>query len=659
METMESAWKTIPLALPRPNLSDKERERAKMRERAASITGRRRIPWLRKHGYAARLGGCFLAVTVATVFVGFAPEVNLIWVANGVLLSYLLLSPRKRWTAFLSVGFAAQAAGTLLVNPHWQMSLILTALNLAEVLFSALLLRGRSFELPRFTDRAYLLRFIAFAVVAGPLAMGLIYALMSALWLHCNPGAALLRWTVADGLGAAVVTPACAAIFRARLKKTLSCGKDWIYVILCAAVTLAVFSQAHVPVPFLLYPFLLLVLLRMGLGWAAVATLFVAAVGSWHTIRGEGPFALSTPLSLLEPSILLQVFIAAAMFMLYSISVVLEQQKATESRLQEIAVLHKMVTENSRDVIVLADFEGHRSYVSPAAESVSGWTSEELLAMSSTELMHPEDVHKARAAVRELRAGSEGAMIECRVRKRDGEYLWVEAALRLVRDPVTGVPSGILDTIRDISERKRSEQQLQEAYRAVEALALTDGLTGLANRRKFDQYLTTEWRRSMRDRQPLSLLMLDVDLFKPYNDTYGHQRGDSCLKQIAEACMDVVSRPGDLVARFGGEEFIVILPNTESEGAMQVANEICEALRSRRLPHSGSPFGIVTISIGCATMIPEFGRHAPDLIAIADHALYEAKHDGRNQVCIGNPTEGRGEGTQSSTLPKAATDKMA
>jgi diguanylate cyclase (GGDEF)-like protein len=153
--------------------------------------------------------------------------------------------------------------------------------------------------------------------------------------------------------------------------------------------------------------------------------------------------------------------------------------------------------------------------------------------------------------------------------------------------------------------------------------------------------------------------MLDVDLFKPYNDTYGHQRGDSCLKQIAEACMDVVSRPGDLVARFGGEEFIVILPNTESEGAMQVANEICEALRSRRLPHSGSPFGIVTISIGCATMIPEFGRHAPDLIAIADHALYEAKHDGRNQVCIGNPTEGRGEGTQSSTLPKAATDKMA
>ncbi len=183
--------------------------------------------------------------------------------------------------------------------------------------------------------------------------------------------------------------------------------------------------------------------------------------------------------------------------------------------------------------------------------------------------------------MRELRAGRDDVVIECRVRKRNGEYLWVEAALRLVRDPATGIPSGILNTVRDISERKRSEQQLREAYRSVEALALTDGLTGLANRRRFDQYLAAEWRRSMRECQPLSLLMLDVDLFKMYNDTYGHQRGDNCLKQIAEACMDVVSRPGDLVARFGGEEFVVVLPNTESEGALQVANEICESLRSR------------------------------------------------------------------------------
>jgi diguanylate cyclase (GGDEF)-like protein len=148
--------------------------------------------------------------------------------------------------------------------------------------------------------------------------------------------------------------------------------------------------------------------------------------------------------------------------------------------------------------------------------------------------------------------------------------------------------------------------------------------------------------------------MLDVDFFKAYNDSYGHQRGDSCLKQIAESCMDVVSRPGDLVARFGGEEFVVIMPNTSSEGAMQVAGEICEAVRSRRLPHNGSPLGIVTISIGCATLVPAFGKHAPDLIAMSDQALYAAKHNGRDQMCLGNPLEKCEESAQLETLAVSA-----
>jgi diguanylate cyclase (GGDEF)-like protein/PAS domain S-box-containing protein len=329
--------------------------------------------------------------------------------------------------------------------------------------------------------------------------------------------------------------------------------------------------------------------------------------------------------------------------MIYTVSVVLERQKATERSLQEIASLHRLVTENSRDVIIVADFDGKRSYVSSAVQSMFGWNPEEATAHTALQLVHPEDLYKAEAARRELQSGSEDALVECRIRKANGEYLWVEAALRLIRDPSTGLPSGILHIDRDISERKRSEQRLREAYRAVEAMSLTDVLTGLANRRHFDRYLATEWRRSMRDNKPLSLLMLDVDLFKAYNDTYGHQQGDSCLKQIAEACMDVVSRAGDLVARFGGEEFVVVLPNTESEGALQVANEICESLRSRRLPHTGSPFGIITISIGCATLVPQAGMHVPDLIAMADRALYTAKHNGRNQVCLSSAMERREE----------------
>ena len=189
----------------------------------------------------------------------------------------------------------------------------------------------------------------------------------------------------------------------------------------------------------------------------------------------------------------------------------------------------------------------------------------------------------------------------------------------------------------DITERKQAEEKLQQAYRTVETLALTDALTGLANRRRFDQALAAEWRRALRDRQPLSLLMIDVDLFKLYNDTYGHLKGDSCLKQIAEAALDVTKRPGDLVARFGGEEFAIILPHTENAGALQLANQIRAALRNRKLPHSGHPGGAVTISLGCATLVPNEHQHAAHLIELADTALYKAKREGRDRVCNANP----------------------
>ncbi|MGD0547483.1 MAG: sensor domain-containing diguanylate cyclase [Terracidiphilus sp.] len=417
---------------------------------------------------------------------------------------------------------------------------------------------------------------------------------------------------------------------------------------------LAAFLQAQVPLVLLLYPLLAMLMVRRGGRWAAIATLIVALIGSWCAWHGQTPFTQARPL----PWINLSIFLGSAALLLLIVSVVLERERELVRQLEKVAALHALVSENSRDAIILADLSGHRSYVSSAAESL-GWKPEDLLTQGANEMVHPEDQQRAQAIVNELNSGREGAMIECRVQKPGGVFIWVEASLRLVRDPETGLPSGILNVVRDVTERKEAEKKLQEAYNAVEALAITDALTGLANRRHFDQYLAIEWRRSQRDRQPLSLLMLDADKFKTYNDTYGHQRGDNCLKQIAEACMDVVSRPGDLVARFGGEEFVVVLPNTGNDGAMQVANEICEALRGRRLPHSGNQAGIVTISAGCATLIPRFGIHSTDLIEMADKALYRAKFNGRNQACDGSMIESSGDAAQDSTLLEAAIGKPA
>jgi diguanylate cyclase (GGDEF)-like protein/PAS domain S-box-containing protein len=440
-------------------------------------------------------------------------------------------------------------------------------------------------------------------------------------------------WITTDGLGTAVVAPACVCLFTSRLRNPGKRKAHWFLLSILAAVTLLSFCQARVPAIFLIYPTVALILFRLGLGWASISTLFVMLVGGWCTIHGLGLFSRAGASFPGGPTILLQLYIASGMFLVLAAASVLDTLRTTERRLREIVSLHNLVTENSRDIIILADFDGNRTYVSASAATWGGWRREELQDKKTLSLVHPEDRGKAEAMIRSLRAGGDGGLLECRLKNKAGEFLWVEANLRPVRDPITGAPIGLLNMARDITRRKKIELELKKANATLEALSLTDALTHLANRRKYDQCFSGEWRRCLRENLPLSLLLLDVDWFKSYNDTYGHPRGDSCLKQVAEAAQDVVCRPGDLVARIGGEEFAVILPNTPAAGAIEVAEQICSAVRHRRLPHDTNPLGCVTISVGCSTIVPALGQRASTLMHLADKALYKAKHAGRNRVC--------------------------
>lgn len=598
-----------------------------------------RTPLLR-YGFALRLAGCFVLVMAATVFVGLAPEANTIWVSNGLLLAYLLLAPRSRWPYYIAAGFAAQAIGIAFTAQGWQQSVALAALNMVEVTMSARLLRGRSRELPNFTDSTYLFRFAMCAVVACPVAIGLLSSAAASIWLHQPMGKQFVTWVIQDALGVAVATPACVAIFRSRILDSIQLKNHWLYVVAAGLLAIAIFSESRAPLAFLIYPVLLLIVIRLGLGCASLALVFISAAASWFTVHGMGPFAQARMLSVQGPSILLQLFLAGAIFIVYCVSVVLESHKAIEKKLRETVAIHKLVTENSRDVIILSDFDGQRNYVSPAALTMGGWRPEEMVSRKTLELVHALDKPKVEAVLEQMRSGAEGAVIEYRVRKRSGEYMWVESSLRTIRDNPNGAAAGVLNLVRDISERKRTEEKLEAAYRTVEALAVVDSLTGVANRRRLDQCLHTEWRRGLRERTPLSVLLLDADYFKAYNDTYGHVRGDNCLKQIAEAMQDVVSRPGDLVARYGGEEFAVVLPNTDAEGAEEIAHEICKAMKRRKLPHQENPNGVVTISIGCATVVPSLGQPVSTLIEMADDAMYKAKKSGRNRVCSAHQDRG-------------------
>lgn len=588
----------------------------------------------RRWNHWFRLAGCFCAVFAATVIVGLEDSGNLIWVSNGLLLSYLLLAPRWYWKHYLAAGFIAMLAGGLVASSQpLTRCAVLTLLNIGETSLAAFLLRKRSGQMPRFADPRYLLRFAAFAVLLSPAIAGLLFAITAWLWMRMSPWHPLAMWITTDGLGTAIVTPACISFLQSRLKQHHDWRRYWFLPAILVPITFFSFCQMSVPVIFLIYPWVALILFRFDLGGASVSALFVAAVGSWFTIHGYGPFAKIGSVYLVSPTVTLQLYIASGMFMVFAAASVLDTLRATERRLGEIVSLHRLVTDYSRDVIILYDFDGKRNYVSASASDWGGWKQEELREVNSLELVHPDDRARVAAVVHDLRSGKDGALLECRVRNKHGDYAWFEANLRLVRDPVTRSPVGILNMARDISRRKHAQQQLKNAYTALEALAVTDPLTHLANRRGFDQRFANEWRRCRRDHIPLSLLVLDVDWFKTYNDTYGHPRGDICLKQIAEATLDVVTRPGDLVTRIGGEEFAVILPNTSNEGAMEVGKQISAALKRRRLPHASNPTGLVTISAGCATVIPAQGMHPGVLMRQADEALYAAKHAGRNQVC--------------------------
>ncbi|WP_373534129.1 diguanylate cyclase domain-containing protein [Microcoleus sp.] len=191
---------------------------------------------------------------------------------------------------------------------------------------------------------------------------------------------------------------------------------------------------------------------------------------------------------------------------------------------------------------------------------------------------------------------------------------------------------GFSVTIRDITARKQIELALQDANKKLEELANLDGLTQVANRRCFNNRFLSEWQRLARENQPLSLILLDVDKFKSYNDYYGHLAGDDCLIRIGQILQKVVSRPTDLAARYGGEEFVTLLPNTDLEGGIKVAQNIQQEIHNLAIPHAESDVKeIVTVSLGISSLIPRLEVQPDTLVAYADKALYDAKQQGRDR----------------------------
>lgn len=220
-------------------------------------------------------------------------------------------------------------------------------------------------------------------------------------------------------------------------------------------------------------------------------------------------------------------------------------------------------------------------------------------------------------------------------------YLMKVGAVRDLDNEVLGLTLALSDITEQCLMRQalaETNAQLAQANARLQALASEDFLTGLPNRRRFDEALLQEKARSRREGRPLSLLMVDVDQFKVFNDHYGHQAGDECLRKIAMLLGQSLLRPGDQVCRYGGEEFAVILPDTDAHGARTVARELCQEIYDADLSHAASPMGRVTLSIGCASYDPDLPGDSvalTSLLSVADLALYRAKQEGRNRLVVG------------------------
>lgn len=266
---------------------------------------------------------------------------------------------------------------------------------------------------------------------------------------------------------------------------------------------------------------------------------------------------------------------------------------------------------------------------------ILGYPETELKTLSYQQVTYPDDLELDTSLLMELLAGKRDSYtIEKRYFRKDGNIIWSRLSISLIKD-AQGKPAYIAAFIEDISDLKNSEIEMRELNERLERYSYIDGLTLINNRRMLDLGIAKEWNRALRTSSSISFIMIDIDFFKNYNDHYGHLQGDECLKKIANAVNGVANRSSDLVARFGGEEFAILVPGASHNQAKKLAERCRKSIEQLRIPHEYTEVNdvkVVTVSIGVCTAVPNTNNSATELVEATDKRLYQAKHLGRNCV---------------------------
>lgn len=305
-----------------------------------------------------------------------------------------------------------------------------------------------------------------------------------------------------------------------------------------------------------------------------------------------------------------------------------------EREMQADSAVYKTLLESTKAIPWKLDWATKTfTYIGPQIESLLGWSQSSWVSVRDwAERMHPEDSGwVVDYCVSQSQEGIDHEA-DYRALTRDGDYVWIRDVVHVVRKQ-DGEVDCLIGFMFDISERKKIENDLIGLQRKLEELSFKDGLTGVANRRMFDSILDQEWSNARRSRLPLSLIMLDIDYFKQYNDYYGHIQGDECLKRVADVLSRAAGRRRDFFARYGGEEFVMVLPETDAAAAAKVAARCRSLIFKQQIPHLNSAVSqILTLSIGVGTTVPEYDDSSLDFIERVDRKLYQAKESGRNRI---------------------------
>jgi len=307
---------------------------------------------------------------------------------------------------------------------------------------------------------------------------------------------------------------------------------------------------------------------------------------------------------------------------------------ATNEDMETDSAVYKTLLESTKAIPWKIDWNTLKfSYIGPQIESLLGWSPSSWVTVEDwASRMHPDDrAWVVDFCVAQSRSGVDHEA-DYRALTKDGDYVWIRDVVHVVRKDDGDVDS-LIGFMFDISERKTTEEKLIVLQKELEELSFKDGLTGIPNRRMFDSIMEAEWANALRNHQPLSVIMIDIDYFKQYNDHYGHIQGDDCLKRVGQVLSSAATRARDFLARFGGEEFVLVLPETDAEAAKNIAERCRSLIFKEQIFHERSQVSqLLTVSLGVGTIIPTRSDAPLKFVDEVDRRLYQAKQKGRN--CI-------------------------